>query len=86
MTRLSTAGDMQDTDDSMLQNEATLYEHIRLQADKGQSLLHVDKFLLRHGAKFIVAVCGGMMLMPGLPKVPAAANMKYINGEIEGLF
>ena len=48
--------------------------------------LHVDKFLLRHGAKFIVAVCGGMMLMPGLPKVPAAANMKYINGEIEGLF
>ena len=48
--------------------------------------LHVDKFLLRHGAKFIVAVCGGMMLMPGLPKVPAAANMKYVNGEIEGLF
>ena len=48
--------------------------------------LHVDKFLLRHGAKFIVAVCGGMMLMPGLPKVPAAANMKYIDGEIEGLF
>ena len=48
MTRLSTAGDMQDTDDSMLQNEATLYEHIRLQADKGQSLLRVDKFLFLH--------------------------------------
>lgn len=49
-------------------------------------VLHVDDILIRRGAKFIVAVCGGMMLMPGLPKVPAAANMRYSEGNIEGLF
>ena len=49
-------------------------------------VLHVDDILIRRGAKFIVAVCGGMMLMPGLPKVPAAVNMKYNNGDIEVLF
>ena len=49
-------------------------------------VLHVDDILIRRGAKFIVAVCGGMMLMPGLPRVPAAVNMKYNNGDIEGLF
>ena len=48
--------------------------------------LHVDKLLIRNGAKFIVAVCGGMMLMPGLPKDPAASHMSYEDGVIEGLF
>ncbi|WP_295147459.1 formate--tetrahydrofolate ligase, partial [uncultured Campylobacter sp.] len=34
----------------------------------------------------IVAVCGKIMLMPGLPKTPAAVNMKIdANGEISGL-
>ena len=56
-----------------------------LGAPKGH-VLHVDDILIRRGAKFIVAVCGGMMLMPGLPKTPAAVNMKYNEGEIEGIF
>jgi formate--tetrahydrofolate ligase len=39
------------------------------------------------GAGFIVAVCGEIMTMPGLPRHPAAENI-FINadGEIEGLF
>ena len=39
------------------------------------------------GAEFIVAICGSIMTMPGLPRVPAA-NSIYVNddGEIEGLF
>ena len=39
------------------------------------------------GAGFIVVVCGEIMTMPGLPRVPAAENI-YLNkfGEIEGLF
>lgn len=60
-------------------------DDIILGAPEGHTL-HVDDLLIRRGAGFIVAVCGGMMLMPGLPKVPAAAKMKYENGEIEGLF
>jgi formate--tetrahydrofolate ligase len=39
------------------------------------------------GAGFIVIVCGDMMLMPGLPKYPAAINMDVNEkGEITGLF
>ena len=39
------------------------------------------------GAGFIVVVCGEIMTMPGLPRVPAAETI-YLNkfGEIEGLF
>ena len=39
------------------------------------------------GAGFIVVVCGEIMTMPGLPRVPAAESI-YLNkfGEIEGLF
>lgn len=41
---------------------------------------------IRTGAGFIVAVCGKIMLMPGLPKAPAAVNMKIdAEGKIDGL-
>ncbi|MTI67333.1 MAG: formate--tetrahydrofolate ligase, partial [Firmicutes bacterium] len=39
------------------------------------------------GAKFLVALTGDIMTMPGLPKVPAANNMDVTkDGEITGLF
>ena len=42
---------------------------------------------LSSGAEFIVVVCGSIMTMPGLPKVPAANNIKLNKkGEVEGLF
>ncbi len=42
---------------------------------------------LSAGAGFIVAVCGAIMTMPGLPRVPAAEVIKLNDGgEIEGLF
>jgi len=42
---------------------------------------------LSAGAGFIVAICGDIMTMPGLPRQPAAERI-YIdaNGQIEGLF
>jgi formate--tetrahydrofolate ligase len=41
---------------------------------------------LSAGAGFIVAVCGDLMTMPGLPKVPSAENMRMDEkGLIEGL-
>lgn len=46
----------------------------------------VSDVMLKSGAGFIVAVCGNMMLMPGLPKVPAAEMMTIENGIIDGLF
>ncbi|MDO5652270.1 MAG: formate--tetrahydrofolate ligase [Moraxella sp.] len=38
------------------------------------------------GAGFVVALCGEIMRMPGLPKSPAALNIDVVNGEIVGLF
>ena len=42
---------------------------------------------IRSGAGFLVALAGNMMLMPGLPKVPAAEGMTIDNdGNIDGIF
>jgi formate--tetrahydrofolate ligase len=49
--------------------------------------LAVREARLSAGAGFLVAVCGDIMTMPGLPKVPAAHNMTVnAHGQIEGLF
>ncbi|GBU20059.1 MULTISPECIES: formate--tetrahydrofolate ligase [Methylobacterium] len=42
---------------------------------------------LSAGAGFVVAICGEIMTMPGLPKVPAADTIRLdANGQIDGLF
>jgi formate--tetrahydrofolate ligase len=42
---------------------------------------------LSAGAEFVVAVCGEVMTMPGLPRVPAANSIRLnASGQIEGLF
>ena len=42
---------------------------------------------LSAGAGFIVVVCGDIMTMPGLPRVPAANHIKINQeGQVEGLF
>ena len=42
---------------------------------------------LSAGAEFVVVVCGEIMTMPGLPKVPAANSIEFdANGHIVGLF
>jgi len=50
-------------------------------------VLPIREVSLSSGAEFIVVVCGAIMTMPGLPRVPAANSIKLNNkGEIEGLF
>jgi formate--tetrahydrofolate ligase len=42
---------------------------------------------LSAGAEFVVVICGDIMTMPGLPKVPAANNIELAaDGRIAGLF
>ena len=50
-------------------------------------VVEINEVRLSAGAGFVVAICGGIMTMPGLPKVPSAENI-YLdeNGQIEGLF
>ena len=50
-------------------------------------LLPVRDVRLSAGAGFVVAVCGEIMTMPGLPRHPAAENIHLdAEGRIEGLF
>ncbi|MGO4725846.1 MULTISPECIES: formate--tetrahydrofolate ligase [unclassified Inquilinus] len=47
----------------------------------------VRELRLSAGAEFLVAVCGDIMTMPGLPKVPAANAIRLdADGQVEGLF
>ncbi len=47
----------------------------------------VREIKLSAGAEFLVVICGEIMTMPGLPKVPAANTIKLNErGEVEGLF
>ncbi len=49
--------------------------------------LTVREVRLSSGAEFIVVVCGSIMTMPGLPRIPAADKIKLNKkGDIEGLF
>ena len=50
-------------------------------------VLPIREIKLSSGAEFIVVICGAVMTMPGLPRVPAADSIKLNkDGEIEGLF
>jgi formate--tetrahydrofolate ligase len=47
----------------------------------------VDEVFLSAGAGFVVAVCGDIMLMPGLSKTPAAESIDVdAEGQVSGLF
>ena len=49
--------------------------------------INIKEIQLRGGAGFIVAIAGSMLLMPGLPKVPAGEKMEIDNeAHIKGLF
>ncbi len=48
-------------------------------------VLQVRELRLSAGAGFVVAICGDIMTMPGLPRAPAALNMRLEGGRIVGL-
>ena len=50
-------------------------------------IVPVREVRLAAGAGFVVAICGEIMTMPGLPRVPAAEAIRIdADGRIEGLF
>jgi formate--tetrahydrofolate ligase len=50
-------------------------------------LVNVREVRLSAGAEFVVAICGEIMTMPGLPRVPAADAIDVTpDGRIVGLF
>jgi len=80
--------------------QKTGYGHFPICVAKTQSSFSIDPKLrgapsnhsiaireirLSAGAEFIVIICGSIMTMPGLPKVPSAEKINYVNGKIIGL-
>ena len=50
-------------------------------------VVQIKEVRLANGAEFLVVVCGDIMTMPGLPRVPAAHDIKVDEkGNITGLF
>ena len=50
-------------------------------------IVNVREVRLSAGAEFVVAICGDIMTMPGLPKTPAANSIDVSpDGKIVGLF
>lgn len=67
--------------------ERVLLENQLMKKESIYFYLEVKVFEIRNGAGFIVAVCGNILLMPGLPKKPAAEGMTIdANQKISGLF
>jgi formate--tetrahydrofolate ligase len=49
--------------------------------------VNIREVRLAAGAEFVVMICGDVMTMPGLPKVPAANSIDVDErGRITGLF
>ncbi len=49
-------------------------------------VVNVREVRLAAGAEFVVMICGDIMTMPGLPKVPAAEKIDLVDGKVVGLF
>ncbi len=54
-------------------------------APSGHSM-NIREVRLSAGAGFIVVVCGDIMTMPGLPKVPSSERIDIVDGLVVGLF
>ena len=58
----------------------------KLRGAPDNHVITVREVRLAAGAEFIVMMCGDIMTMPGLPKVPSAEKIDYVDGKVVGLF
>jgi formate--tetrahydrofolate ligase len=58
----------------------------QLRAAPSGHVINVREVRLAAGAEFVVMVCGDVMTMPGLPKVPSAEKIDLVDGRVVGLF
>ena len=57
-----------------------------LRAAPSGHVVNVREVRLAAGAEFVVMICGDIMTMPGLPKVPSAEKIDLVDGKVVGLF
>ncbi len=49
-------------------------------------VVNIREVRLAAGAEFVVMICGDIMTMPGLPKLPSAEKIDLVDGKVVGLF
>jgi formate--tetrahydrofolate ligase len=59
----------------------------KLRGAPAHHVVNIREVRLAAGAEFVIMICGDIMTMPGLPKLPAANNIDVdADGRITGLF
>ena len=58
----------------------------KLRGAPSNHTIDIREVRLSAGAEFIVMVCGDIMTMPGLPKVPSSEKIDLVDGKVVGLF
>ena len=58
----------------------------QLRGAPSNHVINVREVRLAAGAEFVVMICGDVMTMPGLPKVPSASKIDIVDGKVVGLF
>ena len=70
----------------MAKTQKSLSDTARLRGRPRGFRVRVNEVVLSAGAGFVVAICGKMMTMPGLPKEPAAVRIRVDDdGRVTGL-
>jgi formate--tetrahydrofolate ligase len=58
----------------------------QVRAAPDDHVVNIREVRLAAGAEFVVMICGDIMTMPGLPKVPSAVKIDIVDGKVVGLF
>ena len=58
----------------------------QLRGAPANHVVNIREVRLAAGAEFVVMICGDIMTMPGLPKLPAANRIDLVDGKVVGLF
>ena len=69
----------------MAKTQYSFTDNVNKSGLEGGFTIDVEDIVINKGAGFIVAVCGEIMRMPGLPKTPQAKNIDVVDGKIIGI-
>jgi len=58
----------------------------KLRGAPAHHVVNIREVRLAAGAEFVVMICGDIMTMPGLPKVPSSVKIDLVDGKVVGLF
>ena len=70
----------------MAKTQSSYSTDAALRGAPSDHVVNVREVRLAAGAEFVVMICGDIMTMPGLPKVPSASKIDLVDDRVVGLF